>query len=252
MADWTTKRVVVAVLAGVVVVGVLAFVGVNLWLDSGEAPEEFSASDAGETDTGDVDAGTSGGRESADASTPVIDVTGEWSVELVEGTDSGVGYRILEDVPIGGPEEVAARTQQVSGSLEIDASRVSALAVTAQLGSLASGNDLRDSIVASDYLEVESFPTAEVTLAEQATLELPAAPGELVPFAVPAELTIHGVTQPVTVDGEGQWIDDGLEVVGAVDITLSQFGVERPSLAGRSARDEAVVEFKLRFVPAGG
>ena len=72
------------------------------------------------------------------------------------------------------------------------------------------------------------------------------------PAKVEGDLTIHGVTQPVTVEGEGQWIDGSLEVIGAVDITLSQFDVERPSSPGRSARDEAVVEFKLRFVPAGG
>lgn len=236
-----TRKLLLVTVAAVVVVG-LAFVGVNLWLDSGDAPDAFTASES----TREDDSASS--PETTEA--PAIELDGSWSIELAEGGDSGVGYRILEDVPIGGPEEVAGRTREVSGSMGVEGTTVNDLTATVQMASLQSDNALRDGVVASGYLQVDAFPTATVWLEQPVTIDLPAQPGELVDFTAPAQLTIHGVTQPVTVVGQGQWTGDAVEVVGTIDITLSQFGVERPNLAGRSARDEAVVEFKLRFVPS--
>ena len=43
------------------------------------------------------------------------------------------------------------------------------------------------------------------------------------------DLTIHGVTTPVTLPLEAQLVDDTIVVVGSLDIALSTYGVEAPS-----------------------
>jgi len=236
------RRVLIGV--GVVaVIGIVAVVGLNLWLGSDDAPDAFEVSET-TTDPGASEGPT--GDQEADG----VDVDGTWQVELLEGSDAGVGYRILEDVPIGGPEEVVARTQTVTGTLEIAEGDVTSAEVTVDMGSLRSANQLRDDIVAADYLEVPLFPTATLMITDPAGIELPSAAGESVPFEVGADLTIHGVTRPVTVPGDGLLIDGAIEIVGSVDIKLSDFDVTAPDLLGRTVRDDAVLEFKLRFVPA--
>ncbi len=237
----TLRRVLIG--AGVLLsIGVIAVIAMTVWLGSDDAPDAFEVSDA--------PASTSPADPTDGQESDGVDVDGTWQVELLDGSDAGVGYRILEDVPIGGPEEVVARTQTVTGTLEIADGELTSAEVTVDMGSLRSSNQLRDDIVAADYLEVPSFPTATLVITDPAGIPLPEAVGEQVSFDVEADLTIHGVTRSVTVPGDGLLVDDAIEIVGTVDILLTDFDVTPPDLLGRTVRDEAVVEFKLRFVPA--
>ena len=62
------------------------------------------------------------------------------------------------------------------------------------------------------------------------------------------ELTIHGVTTPVTIPLEAQLVGDNIVVVGSLDIVFADYGVSVPSApVVLSAEDEGVVELQLFF-----
>ena len=62
------------------------------------------------------------------------------------------------------------------------------------------------------------------------------------------DLTVHGVTTPVTLPLEAQLVGDTVVVVGSLDIALSTYGVEareRPIVV--SVDDQAMIELQLFF-----
>lgn len=238
----TTKWVLAGV-AAVVAVGAIGLVAITVWLGSDDAPERFAVTDTASEGTAEADA------DEPAADTTAEDLDGRWQVELLDGSDAGVGYRVIEDVPVVGEEEVVARTVDVDGALRLEGDRLTEVDLTVAADTFRSDNQLRDDIVAADYLEAATFPTATLALAAPVEVAISSADGSTAPFEVPAELTLHGVTRTVQVVGEGQPLDGSIEIVGTVDILLSDFDVERPALLGREVRDAAVIEFKLRFVP---
>ncbi|MGI9576668.1 MAG: YceI family protein [Microthrixaceae bacterium] len=236
----TTKVFVIG--ATLLVITLVAIAGAWLWFGAGDAPESFEASES-LTDSEVIE----------DAAAEPIDLDGTWQVALDPATDGGVGYRILEDLPIGGPEEIAGRTTGVSGTIDLAGSTLERADLEVDMTTLDSGNGLRDDIVRDRYLQTDQFPTATISIDQPTPFELPAEAGELVEVSLPVVLTVHGVSQPVLSDAQGQWATrpDGLviEVTGTIDTTLAAFDVERPDLAGRTAREDVSIEFKLTFVP---
>lgn len=248
------SRKVAAIVAGIFVVVLALVAGWWFWLGSGDAADGFEASESLSGDSSDATGPDSGAMVDEAPGADQVDLDGTWSVALDEVEDSGAGYRILEDLPVGGPEEITGRTQAVTGSIDISGSTLDSAELSVDMTDLDSGNELRDDIVGGRYLQTGQFPTATLVVSDSTGLELPAEPGVLAPFSIPADLTVHGVKQPVTVEGQGQWGEQGsrvvIEIVGLVDTTLAAFGVERPDLVGRTAREEVVIEFKLQFAPS--
>lgn len=231
MATSPKRKRIAAILGALVVVTVGGLVAVNAWLNSGDAPAAFEASEASDTPDGS-------------ASLPR---SGDWTVASDLAPDSGVGYRIIEDVPVVGEEVVVARTQEVEGGVVVDGDTLSSATFSLAVDSLARDNSARDGIVASTYLETGRFPKATITVTDP--IEFPSGKSDA-SLEVPARLEIHGVERAVTVGGTANWSDDSIEIVGTIDISLGEFEIERPELLGRSARDAATIEFKLQLVPS--
>lgn len=161
--------------------------------------------------------------------------------------DAGAGYRVLEDVPIGGPETVVGRTSQVSGSLTISNGAVTAASVTVDARSLSTGVGLRDETLRNQYLESNAFPTSTFVL--QAPIALSGVPGDgqVVSVSAAGSLTMHGQTRAVTASIQARRTGPVIEVVGQIPVKLGNFGIQRPDALGRTVRDDATVEFKVYF-----
>ncbi len=246
------------IVGAIVVLAVGGFFAVNAWLSSSDAPEAFVPTEQlGSTSrpTSGSDPGTATG-SSRTTSTSVIDdaraLDGTWSVALPASGEFGAGYRILEDVPVGGPETVVGRTEQVTGTLTIENGSLTATELTIDMASLSSGNELRDGLLVGGYFQTEDHPTA--VFAQSAPLDLTPLPDEATTagYEVGGDFTIRGLTLPKTVPVDAQWAGDVIEVVGSVDVTLAEFEVPRPDIFGRSAHEDAIIEFKLRFERSGG
>jgi polyisoprenoid-binding protein YceI len=99
------------------------------------------------------------------------------------------------------------------------------------LRTLRSDQSRRDNYIQRNTLETERYPTAVFVPREGSGLPWPLpASGEFT-FQLSGDLTIHGVTKPVTWEVTA-WREDGRLVGSAtVQITFQDFGMEQPRVA---------------------
>jgi polyisoprenoid-binding protein YceI len=122
---------------------------------------------------------------------------------------------------------------------------VTAAEIVVDMASVATDEPPRDQYFRSRALQTDTFPTATFTLTEPAEVADGASAVDLV-----GDLTVHGVTQRVTVDAEVAGTGaDAVQVVGSVPVTFADFGVEAPSLGFVTVEDTGAVEFSLRLTP---
>jgi len=117
------------------------------------------------------------------------------------------------------------------------------------LTKLSSDSGRRDASQRGGGLQTNQFPTATFRLT--APITLPSAPGLNVPVKVQAagDLTLHGVTKPVTAALKANWTGELIDVAGSAPIVLSDFGIEPPSVGGFvEVADEGVFEVQLTLV----
>jgi len=175
-------------------------------------------------------------------------VDGTWVID--PGSDSFVGYRIGERLASIGVQDAVGRTSQVTGTLQIDGTRVTAVSMEADLASLESDSRQRDGRLRSAGLETDSFPTAGFVLT--APIALGEIPQEGVPLTVTAtgDFTLHGVTRSVAIPIEAQLSSGAIVVVGSLPVTLTDYGIVAPTGFSVLSIDESgTMEFQLFFTP---
>ena len=172
------------------------------------------------------------------------DVSGDWSI----GAGSTAGYR-LDEVLNGTDVTVVGTTDEVSGTVTVDGDTVTAATVTVAVASITTDSGNRDQYFRNVALETEQFPTATFTLAEPIDAAVPA-DGQVETVQATGDLTMHGVTQRVTVDLQAALSGDGVQVSGAIPVTFSDYGVEAPTLGFVEVEDTGTVEFLVAATPA--
>ena len=116
----------------------------------------------------------------------------------------------------------------------------------ANLAALKSDDDRRDRTLGRQALHTNTFPTATFSLTAPIVLETE--PVEGVPIAVTAigDLTLHGVTQQVSIELEGQLVGGQVVVVGSTEILFSDYEIDPPSAQiVLSVADHGIMEFQL-------
>jgi polyisoprenoid-binding protein YceI len=247
----------------VLVIGVGALVW---WFFRGDAPDAVSIGDAAAqvqqadptasddattVETSTVQTTTD---ETAPAASAGAAVAGTWSVDTSIGefsyedsTGTFVGFRVDEELSSIGSATAVGRTPEVTGTLVIDGTTVTEVTIEADMTAITTNESRRDDKVQS-ALDTAEFPTATFTLTEPIELGDAGASGQTVSVPATGDLTIHGVTTPVTIPLEAQLVDDKIVVVGSLDITFADYGVSVPSApVVLSAEDEGVLELQLFF-----
>ncbi|WP_026365400.1 YceI family protein [Promicromonospora sukumoe] len=167
---------------------------------------------------------------------------GTWTV-----TDgSFAGYRV-DEVLQGEDVTVTGRTEDVTGSVTVADGAITAADIEVDIASVATDEANRDGYFRDTAMEVDQFPTATFVLTEPAPIEEGATS-----VALTGDLTVHGVTQPATVDAEvagDATSGDPVQVVGSVPVTFEDFGVEAPDLGFVTVEDEGSIEFSLQLAP---
>ncbi len=175
---------------------------------------------------------------------------GTWTVQPSERVFAG--YRIEEEFVSGALSSTAVgRSPAVTGTIDIDASTVTAALVGVDLTQLTSDSDQRDSRIRGGGLETNTFPTATFVLT--APLDLGAVPtvGQVFTVAAAGDLTLHGVTQPISLPLEARWAGDTIDLTGSVKIVLADYGISMEAFAGFvSVADEGTMELAVQFVRA--
>jgi polyisoprenoid-binding protein YceI len=215
------RKVLVAAVAAVVVLGGLAFAGWWFWLRTDTPPPATLRDEQGE------------GGTIPEGVTP----DGDWAVEAGDGVF--VGYRIKE--VFGGDtlkREVVGRSGAVEGSMTIDGTTVESVEVTADVGALESDQGRRDNYLRGDALETDEFPEASFVLTEDIDLGTVPQPGQVLETDVSGELTLHGVTNEVVVSVEARWDGERIQLAGSAPIVLADYDITAPDIAGLATVDE--------------
>ncbi len=225
----TLKRILIAVIALVVVVG-----GVTVWyvFFYDQADKEFSQSDV----EARLDATTVPG-STADG------VDGEWQI----GGDSEVGYRVNE--VINGLEKTAnGRTNSITGSLTIAGTAATAGEFTVDMATFESSESRRDGQFRGRIMEVDEFPTATFTLTAPLDFAQIPAEGGTVTVQATGDLTLHGVTKSVTFEVKATFKNGRIGVLGQIPVTFADYDISNPSFASVTTEDHGLLEFVLVFV----
>jgi polyisoprenoid-binding protein YceI len=220
---------------------------------------------AGDTTTTDAATGTTGTTAPADDTTTTAAteavaadvVSGTWTVDTETGdfdyetsTGTFAGFRIQEELASIGSTTAVGRTGDVSGTITIDGTTLTAASFEVDLTTITTNDDRRNDKV-QDALETGEFPTATFMLTEPIDLGESAATGEAVAVTAVGELTIHGVTQTVSFPLEAQLVEGTIVVVGSLDLTFSDYGVAVPeSQIVVSVEDHGVLEVQLLLTAA--
>jgi len=245
------SRKILIVLGSTVAALALAAFGAWWFVLRSDAPAPVSLDDAVES----LSTTTTGAANDTTTTTvPSDDLSGTWVVD----TGSFAGYRVQEELANVGFTTAAGRSDQVTGSLSITDGTVTAVdAVTAvdtvtvvevsvDMTALASDSDRRDRAIETQALETRDFPTATFVLSEAITLPDGADAGTA--FTIPAtgDLTIHGVTNRVTIDLEARFVEDRIVVVGSIPVVFSDYGIDPPvAIVLLSVEDNGTMEFQL-------
>jgi polyisoprenoid-binding protein YceI len=194
---------------------------------------------------------------SADAQAPPSAVGPATTVQLEVLSGTTAGYRVREQLAgLNFPDDAVGSTDGVTGTLAIlpEGSVDSAKSkITIDLRNLKSDQDMRDGYVKNRTLETDKFPTAEFVAKKIQGVPnpLPApdrATGQT-GFQLTGDLTVHGVTKEVTLNGYATYSKELVAGRAMTDFAFSTFGLTKPSLARLLSVDDKIaleINFKLK------
>lgn len=242
-----------------------------------DSPDEFGEADldaalaAGEADSTDTTdttdstvGGTSGTVATTEAAAPSTsappDGDGATAASTApDGTadrttwsitdDSQVGYRVAE-VLFGVDTEAVGRTNEVEGSIDIEGTQVVAGEFVVDVASIESDDGRRDNQFRGRIMSTDEFPEAVFTLTEPIELGTVPADGVEVATTAVGELTLRGVTNPVTFELTAQQQSGRIGVLGNIPIVFEEYSIANPSFGGITTEDEGLLEFVLVLEPA--
>lgn len=252
------KRIVIGAIAAVV----LFFGAILLYAKVlNDSPDEFSSADidAALESAASPDTTSAPDATGASASTAVA-VDGPSVTTAGGSADAGasgnwvatdasqVGYRV-EEVLFGVDTTAVGRTNQVTGSMTIDGSAVTAVEFSVDVASITSDESRRDGQFRGRIMSADEFPTATFVLTAPIELGVEPTDGASVTATATGELTLRGETQPVTFEVTAKQDGGLIGVQGAIPVLFADYGIANPSFGGVSTEDNGLVEFVLVFSP---
>lgn len=211
------------------VVLVLGGTWVYVNLVQGDAPAELTLT------------GTPGSTASG---APLADPSGRWTV----AGGSRAGYRV-EEVLFGQDTTAVGRTDRVTGGLTLDGATVREASFTVDMASVKSDRSRRDNQYRGRIMAVDRYPTSTFRLTRPIELGSLPADGATVTAPATGDLTLRGVTKPVTFEVEARRSGDRMEVSGTIPVRFEDWGIPSPSFGPAEVEDHGSVEFLLVLRP---
>ena len=221
---------------------------VGLSTASPSAPSADPSGDASATASATASTGASGS-----STTTGGGLDGTWNVDPSIGSFSDfsgsfVGYRVEEELANVGAATAVGRTPNVTGSVTLSGTTITAVDLTADLSTLQSDKSQRDGQLKRQALETSTYPTATFKLTKPTELGSAPADGQVVQATATGDLTIHGVTKSVQIPVEARLSGSVVTVTGSIDILFADYGMSRPtSFLVLSIADHGTMEFQLQL-----
>lgn len=167
-------------------------------------------------------------------------VDGTWTIK--QGSE--VGYRVKETIN-GFDTTANGRSAAVSGSMLAAGTTISSGEFTVDMSTFSSDEGRRDAQFNGRVMDVAEFPEAKFTLT--APIDFGSIPGEggIVTASATGDLTLHGVTKPVTFDVQGTFKNGLIGVLGQIPIVFADYGIPNPSIASVHTENNGLLEFVL-------
>ncbi len=171
---------------------------------------------------------------------PAGPADGTWVV----AAGSVAGFRIRESA-LGFGNDVTGRTTSVTGTAAIGGGRITSAAFRIGLTAITVGGKTQPQFATS--LDTAAQPDAVVTLAGPARLPAGFGAGRTVTASFPGQLTLRGVTRPVTITVSARRDGTTVEVAGSLPVATARWDISLPAgfgaLGGLSR--QATAEFLL-------
>ena len=161
-------------------------------------------------------------------------------------TASEFGYRV-EEVLAGVNTTAVGRSNEIEGLLTIEGTTATVVDVTVQVENITSDDRRRDSQFSGRIMNADEFPTADVRLTEPIEFGRIPVGDEQITATATGELTLRGVTNPVTFEVTAQTTDGRIGVLGSIPVVFEDYGIENPSFGVVKTEDNGLVEFVLVF-----
>lgn len=172
---------------------------------------------------------------------------GSFDVDAGDYSSAWLGYRVQEELAGIGAKTAFGRTPEVSGSMTIDGTTVTGVEIEGDLTALQSDESRRDGSLSRQSIETSQFPTATFVLTTPIDFG-EVSEGETVSVEAEGELTIHGVTNEVTIALDATLENDTIIVTGSTPIRFADYDIEKPtSVAVLSVEDNGEMELQLFF-----
>ena len=185
---------------------------------------------------------------------PASGALAEGQIRLVVAPEgSAARYLVTEQlVRLDLPSDAVGATTDVTGELVINADGTivsDASHFSVDLRTLTSDSSRRDGFIKSNVLNTNTYPTADFVPTEVIGLPSPLPTSGPVSFQLLGDLTVHGVTKPVTWDVVTEVSDNALTGTAKTSFTFADFGLTQPRVPVVLSVDDTIrLELDLHLV----
>ena len=169
-------------------------------------------------------------------------VDGTWTAT----PESVLGYRVKERL-FGQDTEGVGRTNAITGTLSVAGTSVESGEFTVDMTTVQSDSGNRDNQFRGRIMDTGTHPTSTFTLTQPIELGTIPVEGETITATATGDLTLRGVTKPVTFDVQARLNQGNIEVNGSIPIVFADWGIPNPSFGPASTADNGLLEFLLVF-----
>src|SRR5262249_29430723 len=147
-----------------------------------------------------------------------------------------------------GPNDAVLATRAFQGQLVLgpDGKPTGDSKIQVDLRTLKSDEPDRDNFIRGNTLQSDRFPIAEYVITGVQNWAGPLQPGQQSSFKLDGQMTIHGVTKPVTFDAMATLNGDAVTGTAKTSFKFQDFGMSPPDISGFvKAEDPIKLEVKI-------
>jgi polyisoprenoid-binding protein YceI len=152
----------------------------------------------------------------------------------------------VKEVLLGQNTTVSGRTSSVTGSVTVTDVAVTVATVSVDVGGIATIEPARDAYFWDTPMQVKQFPKATFSFTNPVGVVRPTL-GQPQSFTATGELVLHRVTKTVPVTLNAVLTGHGRQVTWNIPNTVSDFGVQAPSLEFVTVENTGSIEFLLNL-----
>jgi polyisoprenoid-binding protein YceI len=153
----------------------------------------------------------------------------------------------VKETLFGQSNTAVGRTSAITGEILVAGTSVTSGRFSVDLTKVSSDQSQRDQAFRGRIMNTSQFPTATLTLT--APIQVPSLPADGAQTTANAtgDLTMHGVTKPVTFEVTAQRSGATVAVSGSIPITFADWNIANPSGGPAQTEDHGILEFLVNL-----